>query len=305
MRHLVELFDLSPADIEQIFALARDMKTKLAAGVREPILAGRVLALLFEKPSLRTRCSFEAGMTHLGGSTQFLGKDVGLGQRESMADFARVLSQYVDVIACRAMSHQTVVSLAQHATCPVINALTDMAHPCQALADLFTLQEVCGKLKGEKLAYVGDSNNVLRSLAIACAKLGVTLNVASPEGYELDDAFLQRIHEQAPGAKIERLRDPLKAVRGACGIYTDVWTSMGQEAETQQRLKDFAGYQVNETLMAAAGKKAVFLHCLPARRGEEVTDAVMDSPQSFVVQQAGNRMHVQKGILVWLLQGAK
>jgi ornithine carbamoyltransferase len=302
MRHLVDLFDLSPADIEQIFALARDLKAKLAAGWREPVLPGRVLALLFEKPSLRTRCSFEAGMAHLGGTTMFLGKDVGLGQRESMSDFARVLSQYVDVIACRAMAHQTVLGLAQHATVPVINALTDVAHPCQALADLFTVEEHFGSLAGRKLAYVGDSNNVCRSLAIACAKLDVELHIASPKGYELDDAFILRIMQQCPTAKIVRTHDPLAAVSGACGIYTDVWTSMGQEAETQVRLKAFKGYQVNAKLFAAAPPECVFLHCLPARRGEEVTDEVMDSPQSVVVPQAGNRMHVQKGILVWLLR---
>lgn len=304
MRHLVSLFDLSPEEIRRIFAISTELKKQWSAGWREPILRGRVLALLFEKPSLRTRCSFEAAMAHLGGSTMFLGKDVGLGQRESMADFARVLSQYVDVIACRAMAHQTVTGLAEHATAPVINALTDLSHPCQALADLFTVEEEFGSLAGRTLAYIGDSNNVCRSLAVCCAKLGVTLHVASPKGYELDDAFLLRIQKQVPAAKIVRTNDPREAAAGACGIYTDVWTSMGQEAETQRRLQDFAGYQVNARLMSAAQPDAIFLHCLPARRGEEVTDEVIDSPNSRVVPEAANRMHVQKGILVWLLREA-
>lgn len=305
MRHLISTFDLSGAEIERIFTLASELKRQLEAGWREPLLRGHVLALLFEKQSLRTRCSFEAAMTHLGGTTMFLGKDVGLGQRESMSDFSRVLSQYADIIACRAMNHQTVLDLAKYSTCPVINALTDLSHPCQALADLFTLREVLGEVKGKILAYVGDSNNVCRSLAVACAKVGMTLHVASPAGYEMEDALVERIVKSSPGAKILRTRDPKEAVRGAAAVYTDVWTSMGQEAETAARLKAFASFQVNGALMKAAGPQAYFMHCLPARRGEEVTDEVMDSPQSIVIPQAGNRMHLQKGIMAWLLREAE
>ena len=305
MRHLISSFDLSGDEIHRVFTLASELKRQLDAGWREPLLRGHVLALIFEKQSLRTRCSFEAAMAHLGGSTMFLGKDVGLGQRESMSDFSRVLSQYADIVACRAMNHQTVVDLAKDATCPIINALTDLSHPCQALADLFTLQELLGEVKGKVLAYVGDSNNVCRSLAVACAKVGVTLNVASPAGYEMDDALIARIGQAVPSAKIHRTQDPKEAVRGAAAVYTDVWTSMGQEAEAAAREKAFASYQVNGALMKVAGPQAYFMHCLPAKRGEEVTDEVMDSPQSIVIPQAGNRMHLQKGILAWLLREAE
>ena len=240
-------------------------------------------------------------MTHLGGATQFLGADVGWGKRESIADFAGVLGQYVDVIVCRANGHTRVDELAQHAACPVINGLTDQAHPCQALADLFTLREVCGGLQGRKLAYVGDANNVARSLAVACAKLSVKLAIASPAGYELDPAFLAEIRRDSPKAEIELTDDPTVAVQQADAVYTDVWTSMGQEAEEDQRRRIFAPYQVNAALMARAPRNAIFLHCLPARRGEEVTAEVIDGPQSRVLDQAANRLHAQKGLLAWLL----
>jgi ornithine carbamoyltransferase len=259
------------------------------------------MALLFDKPSLRTRVSFEACMTHLGGATQFLGADVGWGRRESIADFAGVLGQYVDVIVCRTNHHKRVEELAKYSACPVINGLTDLDHPCQALADLFTLQEIRGELSGQTLAYVGDANNVARSLAAACAKLGVKFTIASPKGYQLDDAFVAAVEKDAPGAKIARTDDPAAAVKGADAVYTDVWTSMGQEAQQAQRRSDFAAYQVNGALMAKAPKKAIFLHCLPARRGEEVTDEVIDGPQSRVLEQAANRLHAQKGLVAWLL----
>jgi ornithine carbamoyltransferase len=301
MRHVLTMFDLSSAEIERIFIIAEDLKTKLAKGVREPILPGRVMALLFEKPSLRTRVSFEAGMTHLGGATQFLGADVGWGKRESIADFAGVLSQYVDVIVCRANQHARVEDLARYSQCPVINGLTDTDHPCQALADLFTMREIFGSLAGRTLAYVGDANNVARSLAVACAKLGVRFAIAAPRGYELDDGFLTQINRELPDNDIYTTLDPADAVSNADVIYTDVWTSMGQEAEEEQRRRAFASYQVNAALMAKAPRRAIFLHCLPARRGEEVTDEVMDGPQSRVIQQAANRMHAQKGLLAWLL----
>ncbi len=301
MRHVLTLFELSSAEIERVFVIAEDLKAKLEKGVREPILPGRVMALLFEKPSLRTRVSFEACMTHLGGGTQFLGADVGWGKRESIADFAGVLGQYVDVIVCRANQHRRVEDLAKYAGCSVINGLTDQAHPCQALADLFTMREIFGGLAGRKLAYVGDANNVARSLAVACAKLGVQFTIASPAGYELDESILTEVRQAAPMCDIVLTDDPAEAVQNADAIYTDVWTSMGQEAEQDERRRVFAPYQVNAALMARAPRRAVFLHCLPARRGEEVTDEVIDGAQSRVLQQAANRLHAQKGLLAWLL----
>ena len=304
MRHVIKLLDLTTAEIERVFAIAQELKAKLQQGLREPLLRGGVAALLFEKPSLRTRVSFETGMAQLGGSSLFLGADVGWGQRESIADFTQVLSQYVDVIVCRAKAHGKVEDLAAHSACPVINGLTDQAHPCQALADLFTLCEVQGGLQGKTLAYVGDANNVARSLLVACGKLGVRFAVASPSGYDFDADYVARVKQALPQLRIVQTRDPAEAVRQADAVYTDVWASMGQEAEKAVRTKAFASYQVNEALMKKAPRHAVFLHCLPAHRGEEVTDAVIDGPQSAVIQQAANRMHVQKGLLVWLLTEA-
>ena len=302
MRSLITLADVTSAEIETIFALTTDIKDKYKSGVRESLLPGRVMALLFEKQSLRTRVSFEAGMTHMGGSSMVLGADTGFGgKRERLDDFTRVLSEMVDVIVVRSKKHQTVVDIAKHASCSIINGLTDLAHPCQALADLYTIYECFGDLKGRKLAWVGDGNNVAYSLAIACAKLGVSFSMASPKGYEMDPAVVEEIRTANPGAEISVTNDAREAVQGASAIYTDVWASMGQEAEQKQREKDFASFQVNSELMASAPGDAVFMHCLPARRGEEVTDEVMDSPQSVIVQQAGNRMHAQKGVLVWLL----
>lgn len=301
MRHVLTLFELSSAEIERIFIVAEDLKTKLQQGVREPILPSRVMALLFEKPSLRTRVSFEACMTHLGGATQFLGAEVGWGKRESIADFAGVLGQYVDVIVCRANQHARVEELARFSGCPVINGLTDLAHPCQALADLFTMREVFGGLAGRTLAYIGDANNVACSLAVACAKLGVRFAIASPRGYQFEEGFLKQLQQDSPKCEVTATTDPAKAVQDADAVYTDVWTSMGQEAEQEERRRAFAAYQVNADLMAQAPRHAIFLHCLPARRGEEVTDAVMDGPQSRVLQQAANRLHAQKGLLAWLL----
>jgi ornithine carbamoyltransferase len=301
MRHLLNVSDLTTDEILRIFAISDDLKAKYRAGVREPLLPGRVMALLFEKQSLRTRVSFQSAMTHLGGSSMMLGEDAGFGKRESLADFTRVLSEMVDVIVLRTKKHQTVVDVAAHSACCVINGLTDQSHPCQALADLFTLRERTGAFNGAKLAWVGDANNVARSLAMGCGLLGVEFSIASPTGYDFDKPFLEKLRQKAPKAKFGAMRDPVEAVRGAAAVYTDVWASMGQEAEQEQRRRDFADYQVTAELMAAAGPDAVFMHCLPAKRGEEVTDEVMDAPQSVVVEQAANRMHVQKGILAWLL----
>ena len=304
MQHLITLADLSTTDIHRIFSLGEDLKAKYEQGLREPLLPGRVMAMLFEKQSLRTRVSFEAGMAHLGGSAMFLGEDVGFGKRESMADFGRVLSEFVDVIVVRAKSHQTVVELAEHSTCAVINGLTDFAHPCQAMADLYTLRELFGKLEGRTLAWVGDANNVLLSLAIGCGKIGMKLSVATPEKYQFDQETLDWLKGEVPTLDLTVTTDPAEAVCDAVGVYTDVWASMGQEAERETRCRDFADYQVNAELMSHAQKGTVFMHCLPARRGEEVTDEVIDGPASVVVQQAANRMHAQKGILAWML-GAK
>ncbi len=301
MRSLVTLDDVSKSEMETILSITEDLKTKFLQGTREPILPGRMMVLLFEKQSLRTRVSFESCMTHLGGGSLMLGDDAGFGKRESIADFSRVLSQMVDVIVVRSKQHQTVVDVAEHSTCSVINGLTDEAHPCQAVADLFTIKEHFGNLDGKKLTWVGDGNNVARSLAVACAKLDVEFVMATPEGYEMDSALMDEIRSNNPGAKISITSDPKEAVSGTSAIYTDVWASMGQEAEEEKRKKDFAPYQVNGKLMSAAPDDAIFMHCLPAKRGVEVTDEVMDAPYSVIVQQAGNRMHAQKGILVWLL----
>jgi len=300
-RHLLTVEDLSAAEIERIFSISEDLKAKFLEGIREPLLPQRVMALIFEKPSLRTRVSFETAMAHLGGSAIFLGQDAGFGKRETMADFASVLSQYVDVIVFRGNKHQTVEELARYSSCPVINGLTDYAHPCQALADLFTLREIAGKLRGHTLAWVGDGNNVARSLAEGCAKLGVRFVMATPEKYRFEPEFVDRLRKKHPDFQFEVVDRPEDAVRDALAVYTDVWTSMGQEAEAEQRRRDFAPYQVNAQLMAHTQKGAVFMHCLPAHRGEEVTDEVIDGPQSVVLQQAANRLHVQKGILAWLL----
>jgi ornithine carbamoyltransferase len=240
-------------------------------------------------------------MAHLGGSSMMLGEDAGFGKRESIADFTRVLSQMVDVIVVRAKNHETAKAMAAHSACSVINGLTDRSHPCQALSDLYTLREYAPRLRGAKLAWVGDANNVARSLAMGCALLGVEFACATPKGYEFDRPFLERLAAKAPSGKLSPTQDPAEAVRGAAAVYTDVWASMGQEKEQEQRRRDFAGYQVDGKLMKAAGSGAKFMHCLPARRGEEVSDEVMDAPYSIVVEQAANRMHAQKGILAWLL----
>ena len=241
-------------------------------------------------------------MTQLGGSSMFLGDDVGYGKREATKDFGSVLSSMVDAIVFRAKKHESVVDLAKYCTCPVINALTDKAHPCQALADMMTVKERCGSLQERKIAWVGDANNVAASLVRTAVKLGVEMVLATPKQYQFDAETVRQITSADPNYTLQQLTDPFEAVQNADAIYTDVWASMGQEAEEAQRKKDFADYQVNAKLMAAANPGCIFLHCLPAKRGIEVTDEVMDSPQSAIVQQAENRMHAQKGLLVWLLK---
>jgi ornithine carbamoyltransferase len=303
VRQFVSLLGLEADEARELL----DRTLRLKAGERNDhrtsLLLGRTLGLLFEKPSLRTRVSFEAAMARLGGNSIFLrGKDVGLGVRESVADFARVISQYVDVLAVRTFSQSIVEELAQYATVPVINALSDASHPCQAMADMVTIQENRGKLAGQKLVFVGDGNNVARSLAVASALLGVEFVLASPAGYEFPAEFRQRFAARFPGREPAQERDPRKAVKGADVVYTDVWASMGQENEADARREIFRPYQVNEALLAKARPDAIFLHCLPAHRGEEVSTGVLDGPHSRVIPQAANRMHFQMALLLWLLQ---
>ncbi len=303
-RHFVDLFDLSAADARALIEGAIQLKRDAKRGQRPLLLAGRSLGLLFEKPSLRTRVSFEAAIARLGGNAIFLrSQDVGLGSRESVADFARILSQYVDALAVRTFSHATVIELSQSASIPVINALSDASHPCQAMADLMTIEELKGPLAGRKLVFVGDGNNVARSLAVASALLGVNYVLAAPAGYEFPPAFSARFAERFPQMTLAVEHDGRKAVAGADVVYTDVWASMGQEDEADKRRTIFAPYQVNDELLEHADPRAIFMHCLPARRGEEVTTAVLDGPRSQVVLQAANRLHFQMALLVWLLGG--
>jgi ornithine carbamoyltransferase len=301
LRHLIVPEDLTAAEIEAVFAISRDLQEKFVAGRRDALLPGRVLALVFEKQSLRTRVSFQAAMTHLGGSSLFLGADTGFASsRESIADFGRVLSEYVDAIVCRSKAHETIVRLAEVSSVPVINGLSDEAHPCQALADVYTLRQEVGRVQGLTMAFIGDGNNVARSLAVVCGLLGMRFVLAAPEKYQFDASFRRHLQAILPEAEISETTDPVAAVRGAAVVYTDVWTSMGQEAERQERLNAFAPYQVNAALMAHC-PSGLFMHCLPAHRGEEVTDEVIDGERSVVVTQAANRMHVQKGLIAWLL----
>ena len=301
MRHLLTVADLTTAEIERIFAISADLKRACGRGVREPLLAGRVMAMLFEKPSLRTRASFEAAMTHLGGNAIFLGDDAGFGRRESNADFARSLCGFADVVVVRANEHRMVAELAEHCSSPVVNGLTDFAHPCQALADLFTIAEAVGKPAGRTLGWLGDANNVARSLAVGCGRLGMRMVMATPQKHQFNEASLAWIRRQSPELELVVTTDPIEVVRDAAAIYTDVWTSMGQESQKESRRREFAPYQVNEALLENARPDAIFMHCLPARRGEEVADEVIDGQRSVVFEQSANRMHVQKGILAWLL----
>jgi len=301
-KDLLSISDLNREDIRRLILNAIDMK---ALG-GENALGGKILALVFEKPSLRTRVSFEIAMMQLGGQALYLSPaEVGLGKRESVPDVARVLCRYVDVIAARTFSHETVEVLARYADVPVINALSDLEHPCQALADLLTVYEKKGELEGLTLAYVGDGNNVAHSLMLAAALTGINFRIASPQGYLVKDFILQKAKDYAAasGAEIVCTVDPKQAVSGADVVYTDVWTSMGQEAEAEERRRIFAGYQVNSDLLALAREDAIVMHPLPAHRGEEVADDVLESVQSVVFDQAENRLHAQKALLVDMLGG--
>jgi len=295
-RDLLRIADLSTQEIEAILALAKRLKDELRDGTPHPLLAGRTLAMIFEKPSLRTRVTFEVGMVQLGGAAIHLGPgDVRLGERESAGDIARNLERWVDLVMARTFLHQSVVDLAAGARVPVINGLSDLHHPCQVLSDCFTLLERRGRLAGLRVAFIGDGNNVVHSWMDAAVRLGFGFVLACPPGYEPDPSI---IAEARPHATITH--DVEIAARGADVLYTDVWTSMGQEAEAKARRRAFVRYQVNERVVALAGPRALVMHCLPAHRGEEITDAVLDGPQSVVFEQAENRLHVQKAIMCWL-----
>jgi len=301
MNHFVNLIDQPKSRLVQLLADATTLKRDRQQRVPSHVLAGQVVGLVFEKPSLRTRVSFECGVAQLGGTSLFLpGNEVGLGWRETLADFARTVSGYLDAIVLRVFKQETVDVLAKYSTIPVINALSDQEHPCQALADLLTIQEVCGGIAGKVVVFVGDGNNVSKSLAIGCQRLGAQFVLACPKGYEFDKPFLQEFAAKV-GPIPQTINDAKAAVANADVVYTDVWTSMGQEAEREERLNHFAQFQLNAKLMKHAPQHCKVLHCLPAHRGEEITDDVVDGPQSVVFQQAENRLHAQKAILAWLL----
>jgi ornithine carbamoyltransferase len=308
MNHFLSLADLTPVQMGDLLALAASMKDELRQkGRNEARLSGKTLGMIFQKPSLRTRVSFDMAMIQLGGQALYISpNEISLGERESVADVARVLSRYVDAIMARVFAHADVVELAKYSRVPVINGLSDASHPCQGLADILTIRERFGKLAGLKVAFVGDGNNVAVSLAYGCALTGAHLVVASPAGYELPSDVAARAREigRSTGSTITLLRDPFEAVSDAHVVYTDVWTSMGQETETEQRLAVFSPrYQVNSRLLACASPDYIVLHCLPAHRGQEITDAVCDDEiHSAMWDQAENRMHAQKAILVTLIE---
>jgi ornithine carbamoyltransferase len=303
-KDLLDVAAVPTATVERLLAVAGDLKNKQRRGTPHPLLKGKTLGLLFQKPSTRTRVSFEAGMHQLGGHALVLPMaDIQLSRGESVADTARVLSRYLDAIVLRTYDHATVEEWAREATMPVINGLTDLSHPCQALSDLLTIKEKKGRLKGIKIAYVGDGNNVANSLIEAAAKMGMTIALGCPSGYQPDQHVvdLARLQAAKTGAVIELGQDPHVAVKEADVVYADVWISMGREREQARRLRVFAPYQVNSRLVARAKPDAIVMHCLPAHRGEEITADVLEGPQSVVIDQAENRLHMQKAILTQLL----
>jgi ornithine carbamoyltransferase len=300
-RDFLSIADLSPQEVTGIIQRAG----KLKSGIQDKPLTGKSIAMLFEKPSLRTKVSFDIAVHQMGGHPIYMGRDeVGLGGRESVSDVARVISRYVDIVVARTYSHQTLEELAAYASVPVVNALSDVEHPCQALGDMLTMNEQMTKLAGLRIAYIGDGNNVAASLALAAASVGASCVIATPPGYELPSEVVRRAEALAVGsaAAIEQVTRPEEAVEGADVVYTDVWVSMGQEAETEKRLKEFQGYQVSPSLMEHAKPGAIFMHPLPAHRGEEVSENMLDYPQSVVFDQAENRLHAQKAILELLVR---
>jgi ornithine carbamoyltransferase len=307
MKDFITISDFSALEIQSMLDLAEQLKKEYFQGGNPPLLKGKVLAMIFQKPSLRTRVSFDMAIRHLGGDALYLSPaEIGLGKRESIADVARVLSGYVDAIMARVFEHAHVLDLAKWSSIPVINGLSDYNHPCQGMADALTIQEKFGKLKGLKISFVGDGNNVAVSLMHVSALLGANFSIASPEGYEINPRAVEigtRL-ARASGSKIDLLRDPHQAVKGAHVIYTDSWTSMGQEEETRMREQVFPPYQVNAALVDEADPKVIVMHCLPAHRGQEITDEVADGPHSALFPQAHNRLHAQKAILARIFEVA-
>lgn len=307
MKDFISIHDLTTAQVQEMLDLAADLKAKQKRGEKHEYLWAKSMAMIFEKPSTRTRVSFEIGMWQLGGLAINLDQEaIGLGSRESIGDVARTLSRFADAILIRTFSHQKVIELAKYASVPVINALSDLLHPCQALSDVFTIREKKGKnLRSLKMAYIGDGNNVCHSLMYAAAKVGINLTIATPKGYEPREEIARLAIEDAKkaGIEIDILNDPVVAAKDADVIYTDVWASMGQEKEKNKRAKTFSPYQINGKLAGLAKPNYIFMHCLPAHRGDEVTDEIIDGPNSVVFDQAENRLHVQKAILVKLLRG--
>jgi len=304
IKNFLAVSDFSPAELQGMLDLAVQLKKDWQSSGNEPLLRGKVLGMIFQKPSLRTRVSFDMAMRHLGGDALYLSpNEIGLGQRESIADVARVMSGYVDAIMARVFAHDHILELAKWSSIPVINGLSDYNHPCQALADALTIQENHGNLKNLNVTFIGDGNNVALSLLHICSKLGAHFTLASPMGYEIrpDAIELAKAFAVESGSRMRFLRDPNEAVKDAHVIYTDTWTSMGQEAETKKREEVFPPFQVNEKLVAMARKDVIVLHCLPAHRGQEITDPVADGPRSRLFPQAHNRLHAQKAILVELL----
>jgi ornithine carbamoyltransferase len=304
MRHFLSLADYSPDDLTDILNLAIRMKDEWRHGGNPPLLKGKVLAMVFQKPSLRTRVSFDMAMRHLGGDALYLSpSEIGLGQREAIADISRVLSGYVQAVMARVFAHDHILELARYSSVPVINGLSDFNHPCQAMADMLTILERFGQLKGLKMTFIGDGNNVAVSLAFACMRLGIDFTLAAPEGFALPSRALAMAEEMSheSGASLSQTHDPHAAVEGAHVIYTDTWVSMGQEDESQKRREIFPPFQVNSALVDEADISAIVMHCLPAHRGEEITDQVADGPHSVIFQQAENRLHAQKAILATLL----
>lgn len=303
-KNLVSIDDLSREEVAQILETAEIIKLRHYSQECQPILKGKILGMIFQKPSLRTRVSFEAGMIQLGGEAIYLGPDdIKLGQREATKDIARVLSRYVNGIMARTFSHNIILDLAKYSTVPVINGLSDLLHPCQILGDLLTIKEKKGRLAGLKLAYIGDGNNVAHSLMFGSVKVGMDLVLATPSGYKPRLEIIEKAKEDAQkiGSKLEIIQDPREAANGADIIYTDVWTSMGFEQESETRKIAFKPYQVNQDLVSKAKDDVIILHCLPAHRGEEITDEVIDGPHSVVIDQAENRLHAQKAVLALLL----
>ena len=300
----IAISDYSPAQIQSLLDLAIDLKTRHFKGENPPLLKGKVLGMIFQKPSLRTRISFDMAMRHMGGDAIYISpNEISLGQRESIADVARVLSGYVEAIMARVFEHSNVLELAKWASVPVVNGLSDYNHPCQGMADALTIVEKFGSLKGLNVSYIGDGNNVTVSLMHVCAKLGANITVASPQGYDVNPQAVElaRTFAAQSGSSIILMRDPHAAVKDAHVIYTDTWTSMGQEAETKIREQVFPPYQVNAALVSEARPDVIVMHCLPAHRNHELTDEVADGPHSVIFQQAHNRLHAQKAVLVQLL----